>query len=62
MASVQTETRPRHAWHVKNLLYPPDKKAKVCKYCGAFYTELNDNNLCGGARDYSHAPKLEKHL
>jgi hypothetical protein len=57
---LPTDSRPRHDWHTKTLLYPQGKLAKVCKFCGAIYNGLNDNNLCGGARAYGHTPKLEQ--
>ena len=50
----------KHEWHDKPLLYPQGKKAKVCKYCGAFYTGLNDNNTCAGLRPGETPPRRKE--
>lgn len=56
-------TVKRHEWQSKRMIYPDEKIIKACKYCGAIYRPgENDNNLCGGARAFTHVPKLEKDI
>jgi hypothetical protein len=55
--AIHTNAKHTHVWHEKILLYPEGQKTKVCKNCGAFYTGLNDNNLCGGLQANAAKPK-----